>query len=127
MGRPPGPRPVERETMRDPIQPKQCARQLSALAAPERLRIIRFLRSGPHNVTEIAAHLKSPPVNVSHHLSVLRQAGVVRARKQGRFVHYSLAPGFLTDAGDSEVLNLGCCRLEVPGHDPAPPGCGEKS
>ena len=43
---------------RDPIQPTQCAQQLAALAAPERIKIIRFLRDGPHNVTEIAEMLQ---------------------------------------------------------------------
>ena len=61
--------------------------------------------------------LGAPPVNVSHHLAVLRQAGMVRNRKQGRFVYYSLPPGLLQQAADAdpiEFLNLGCCRLEVP-------------
>jgi DNA-binding transcriptional ArsR family regulator len=102
---------------KDPIQPTRCARQLSALAAPERIKIIRFLCKGPHNVTEIAEMLKTAPVNVAHHLGVLRHAGIVRGRKQGRFVYYSLTPGFIqTDAAEvgKEYFDLGCCRLEVP-------------
>jgi DNA-binding transcriptional ArsR family regulator len=103
--------------MRDPIQPTRCARQLSALAAPERLKIIRFLGEGPQNVTRIAGMLKTAPVNVAHHVGVLRRAGIVRGRKRGRFVYYSLVPGFLQGdggAGAKEYLDLGCCRLEVP-------------
>jgi DNA-binding transcriptional ArsR family regulator len=103
--------------MSDPIQSTRCARQLSALAAPERLKIVRFLRDGAHNVTEIAEMLGTALVNVTHHVGVLRIAGIVRNRKQGRFVFYSLAPGFLqTDAAEAnkEYLNLGCCRLELP-------------
>jgi DNA-binding transcriptional ArsR family regulator len=104
--------------MKDPIQPTRCAQQLSALAAPERLKIVRFLRDGPHNVTEIADMLRTAPVNVAHHLNVLKQAGLVRGRKEGRFVYYSLPPGFLQSDlaahADREFLNLGCCRLEVP-------------
>jgi DNA-binding transcriptional ArsR family regulator len=103
---------------RDPIQPGVCARQLAALAAPERIKIIRFLRDGPHNVTEIAEMLKTPAVNVAHHMGVLRHANIVRGQKRGRFVYYSLKPGFLQSAerGDlgKEYLDLGCCRLEVP-------------
>src|SRR5262249_42377346 len=113
--------------MKDPIQPTQCARVLSALAAPERLRIIRLLREGPRNVTEVAETLKTPPVNVSHHLAVLKHAGIVRARKQGRFALSSLTPGFLQQAGDAadrEFLDLGCCRLEVPCSPPALPDAG---
>jgi DNA-binding transcriptional ArsR family regulator len=101
---------------RDPIQPNRCARQLSALASPERLRIIRFLRAGPSNVTHVAAMLGTTLVNVGHHMGVLRQAGLVRSRKRGRFVYYSLAPGLLQaeEGGGKEYLDLGCCRLEVP-------------
>jgi DNA-binding transcriptional ArsR family regulator len=106
--------------MKDPLQPTRCARQLSALAAPERLKIVRFLACGPRNVTQIAEMLKTPLVNVSHHMSVLRQAGLVRGHKEGRFVYYSLAPGLLqADEGcaDKEYLDLGCCRLEIPRRD----------
>jgi DNA-binding transcriptional ArsR family regulator len=102
---------------KDPIQPARCAEQLSVLAAPERIKIIRYLREGPHNVTEIADMLRTAPVNVAHHMGVLRQAGVVRSRKRGRFVYYSLAPGFLKkdlESADREYFDLGCCRLEVP-------------
>jgi DNA-binding transcriptional ArsR family regulator len=102
--------------MKDPIQPDRCAEQLSALAAPERLKIVRFLREGPRNVTDIAAMLRTAPVNVAHHVSVLKHARIVRGRKQGRFVFYELIPGFLQPGqeGDKEYLDLGCCRLEVP-------------
>jgi DNA-binding transcriptional ArsR family regulator len=102
--------------MDDRLQSQQCAQMLSALAAPERLRIIQYLQEGPPNVTEIAAMLGAPLVNVSHHLGVLRQAHLVENRKQGRFVIYSLVPGLLEcgEGSQSERLNLGCCRLEIP-------------
>ena len=102
---------------KDPLQPQKCAELLSALAAPERLKIVRFLADGPHNVTEIADMLRIPAVNVSHHLNVLKQAGLIRGKKHGRFVHYALRPGMLEDvvaAGiPKDALNLGCCRLEM--------------
>jgi DNA-binding transcriptional ArsR family regulator len=103
--------------VKDPLQPKHCAELLAALAAPERLRIIRFLRDGPRNVTEIADMLQAKPVNVSHHLHVLRHAGLIQNEKQGRFVIYSLCPGVLVpDETDPQNcrLSLGCCRLELP-------------
>lgn len=102
--------------MKDPLQPSRCAEQLGALAAPERLKIVRFLRGGPRNVTAIATMLDTAPVNVAHHMGVMRHAGIVDHRKQGRFVYYSLTPGFLqSDAdGGHEYMDLGCCRLEMP-------------
>jgi DNA-binding transcriptional ArsR family regulator len=105
----------------DPLQPQHCAKVLAALAAPERLRIIRFLRDGPRNAGEIADMLPTAAVNVSHHMNVLKSAGLVQGEKRGRFVLYSLAPGVLqTEAPDgaSDRLDLGCCRLELPTPDP---------
>ncbi len=107
-------------TMPDPLQPERCAHLLNALAAPERLRIIRFLRDGRRNVTEIAEMLDTAAVNVSHHISVLRHAGLVSGHKEGRFVFYSLVPGLLSptdDAADTDSLDLGCCRLQLPSTD----------
>src|SRR5262245_35303673 len=88
---------------------------LAALAAPERLRIVRFLRDGPRNAGEIAEMLQTAAVNVSHHMNVLKHAGLVCSEKRGRFVLYSLAPGVLdTNSPLADHLNLGCCRLELP-------------
>ena len=103
--------------MTDSLQPDHCARMLRALADPERLRIIHCLREGPRNVSELAGLLGAEVVNVSHHLGVLRHAGVVLDEKQGRFVLYRLHPGVFhpSDGGPAaEHLDLGCCRLEIP-------------
>jgi DNA-binding transcriptional ArsR family regulator len=103
---------------RDPLQPRRCAELLAALAAEERLKIVRFLADGSHNVTEIAAMLAIPAVNVSHHLTVLKHARLLEGKKRGRFVWYSLRPGVLEEVVEAgipkEALNLGCCRLELP-------------
>jgi DNA-binding transcriptional ArsR family regulator len=104
---------------RDPLQPERCAQLLSALAAPERLRIVRFLVDGSRNVTEITVMLGIPAVNVSHHLHVLKKSQIIRGKKRGRFVNYSLSSGILADAVGAgipgEALNLGCCQLVLPG------------
>lgn len=107
---------TDRVVKKDPLQPKKCAELLSALAAAERLKIVRILRDGPRNVTEIAEMLQLPAVNVSHHLTVLRHAGLIRNEKLGRFVLYSLVPGVLQPESDSccDELNLGCCQLKLP-------------
>lgn len=103
---------------RDPLQPERCAEVLSALAAPERLRIIRVLADGECNVTQITEAAEVPPLNVAHHLTVLKSARLVQSRKQGRFVFYSITPDVLDEvvnAGISrEALNLGCCQLVLP-------------
>jgi DNA-binding transcriptional ArsR family regulator len=103
--------------MPDPLEPTRCAELLGALADPARLRIVRTLRDGSLNVSDLAERLQEKLVNVSHHLSVLRHAGLVQSRKQGRHVLYSLTPGVLQlddTSGCCDHLNLGCCRLELP-------------
>jgi len=105
----------------DPLQPQRCAELLAALAAPERLKIVRFLVGGPHNVTEIVDMLGIPALNISHHLSVLKHAGLIQGKKKGRFVWYSLRVGVLEEVVEAgipkDALNLGCCRLELPLND----------
>jgi DNA-binding transcriptional ArsR family regulator len=116
---------------KDPLDPKRCAELLAALAAPERLKIVRYLADGPRNVTEITTALGIKPLNVSHHLTVLKTAGLVSREKRGRFVLYSLQPGVLEEAVGagvpSEALNLGCCRIELPlgrpGREARPDSC----
>lgn len=105
-------------TKNDPLQPTRCAQLLAALAAPERLEIIRLLAEGPHNVTQITQTLNIPPLNVSHHLNVLKSAQLIQGEKRGRFVIYSLCEGVLEEviqAGiPKELLNLGCCQIILP-------------
>jgi DNA-binding transcriptional ArsR family regulator len=102
----------------DPLEPQRCAELLSALAAPERLGIVRLLAEGARNVTQITQALAIPPLNVNHHLSVLKNARLIQSQKQGRFVIYALVDGVLNEAIDAgipkESLDLGCCRLVLP-------------
>jgi len=78
------------------------ARLLAALADPARLAIVRQLRG----VTEICAcdftgccgGLSQP--TVSHHLKVLREAGLVRGERRGTWVWYSLDPDGLARVTD---------------------------
>lgn len=93
-----------------------CAEQLKAVADAERLRIVSLLLGGEHNVSELSAKLRDDIVNVSHHLGILRRAGIVQATKRGRFVIYTLHPDvFIAPTGpnDSPQIQFGCCRLDL--------------
>lgn len=61
-----------------------------AIADPKRLLIIEALRRGPRTVGELSTDLDLSQSNVSQHLAILRQRGVVRARRLGNNVFYSL-------------------------------------
>jgi ArsR family transcriptional regulator len=62
-----------------------------ALSHPGRLRILAMLRGGELCVCQITAVLGVAPSTVSAHLTELRRAGLVAERKDGRWVHCSLA------------------------------------
>jgi predicted ArsR family transcriptional regulator len=99
----------------DAFQSKSCADQLKALSEPIRLRIVDILRHGEMTVGDIAEFLETELVTVSHHLKILKHAGLVDVKRDGRFMVYSLRSDLLQSAGRSkQFLNLGCCRIEVP-------------
>jgi ArsR family transcriptional regulator, arsenate/arsenite/antimonite-responsive transcriptional repressor len=64
-----------------------------ALSDETRLEIIELLRKGERCVCELTDSLDAAQSRLSFHLRVLRDAGVVRDRKDGRWVHYELEPG----------------------------------
>ncbi|MEX2557918.1 MAG: metalloregulator ArsR/SmtB family transcription factor [Actinomycetota bacterium] len=66
------------------------ARLCKALADPKRLLIINVLRDGSKSVTELTSELDLSQSNVSQHLAVLRERGVVQATREGNSVYYSL-------------------------------------
>jgi ArsR family transcriptional regulator len=63
-----------------------------ALSDETRLEIIELLRKGERCVCELTETLDAAQSRLSFHLRVLRDAGIVRDRKDGRWVHYELDP-----------------------------------
>lgn len=70
-----------------------------AIADGNRIRILKLLEAGEVCVCQITAVLELAPGTVSKHLSVLKAAGLVRQRRDGKWVHYRLAEA----DSDSEV------------------------
>lgn len=62
----------------------------AALAEPSRMRMVSLLRSGPLNVGEIAERLQIRQPQVSKHLKVLQQAGIVEVEADANRRHYRL-------------------------------------
>jgi len=62
---------------------------LKAAADPVRIRILKMLEDGELCACQIIAVLALPASTVSRHLSTLKQAGLVRERKEGKWVHYA--------------------------------------
>ncbi|GMR04662.1 MAG: metalloregulator ArsR/SmtB family transcription factor [Thermodesulfobacteriota bacterium] len=60
------------------------------LSNPKRLEIIYVLKDGEKSAGEITAEMGLAKANVSQHLSVLKSCGVVRSRRDGVNIHYSI-------------------------------------
>ena len=68
-----------------------------ALSDPTRREILRLLRDGPLPAGEIAAQFDMTAATVSHHLSTLRDAGLVLDEKKGKFIYYELNTSVLDE------------------------------
>ena len=88
-------------------QYRDAADWLATLADPTRIAIVKELAAGSKNVTELAKALNVEIVNVSHHLRVLRNGGVARDEKKGRFFIYTLGPGVEVDGRTLLVNHAG--------------------
>ena len=73
---------------------------LSALAEPNRMRIVELLREGPRPVGEIAGRLRIRQPQVSKHLRVLSQAGLVKVRPVANLRVYQLEAGPFVELED---------------------------
>ena len=69
----------------------EFARVSKALGSGNRLELLEFLAQGERSVDALAKLSGLSVANTSRHLQVLRQAGLVSARKEGLFVHYSVS------------------------------------
>jgi ArsR family transcriptional regulator, arsenate/arsenite/antimonite-responsive transcriptional repressor len=62
----------------------------SALAEPTRLRLLHLMRDGEICVCYLQGILQTNQPKVSRHLAYLKKAGLVRARRQGKWMYYSI-------------------------------------
>jgi DNA-binding transcriptional ArsR family regulator len=84
----------------------QVAAYFQALSEPARLRLLNLLRTQRHSVGELADATGYSPANVSRHLALLAQHGVLARETQGTSVYYTIA-----DPAIYELCNLVCDNL----------------
>ena len=82
---------------------------LKAVAHPLRLRIIGHLEGQELTVTELYETLGAGQSHMSQQLNMLKARGILRSRREGNQVFYSIA-----DSSVIEILKCTCCR-ELPG------------
>ena len=93
---------------------------LAALAQSTRVAILRLVsRAGADGIAagEIARSTDTPPSTLSFHLKEMTQAGLLKARNQGRFIYYSLDDRSIV----AVIAFLNSCRraIEPPSPEPA--------
>jgi DNA-binding transcriptional ArsR family regulator len=82
------------------------ARYFGLLSEPTRLKILHTICNDEHSVSEIVAATGATQTNVSRHLALLRDAGVVSRRKHRNAVFYKV-----TDRAFADVCRTVCVRI----------------
>lgn len=93
------------------VQGHDCVVALKALAEETRVRIVSLLMEEALEVGEIAKRLDVSQYNVSKHLRILREAGLLNVEKDGRRHLYSVPPDIGRRA-EGGILDLGCCSFQ---------------
>ena len=70
---------------------------LKALADPIRREILNLLKNGPLSAGEIVDHFSVTGASISRHFSVLKEADVIRDRREGKFIYYELNASVLEE------------------------------
>lgn len=91
-------------------QSKKCADKLKVLADTTRLSVLQILMEKPKHVGEINAVLRIEQSLLSHHLKILREAGLIKATRDGKAVLYHFVPT-IRQANIGRAIDLGCCLL----------------
>ena len=83
------------------------AMRFKVLAEPLRLRILHRLQGGEKSVNELSELVEASQPNVSKHLKILQEAGVLSRQQKGNAVYYSIA-----DESIFELCDVVCDSLE---------------
>jgi ArsR family transcriptional regulator len=110
------------DALSPPVNLQTLAEQLKVLAEPKRLLILNLLMDGVQCNCELGDALQMAPNLISHHLSVLRQAGLVDMERDfldSRWVYYSINRAALDELNATFDLFFDPARIQ-----PRRPTCG---
>ena len=89
-----------------------CIAVLKALSEISRMRILRLLLNSRLSVNEVAERLDMTHYNVSKHLRILREAGLIKMEREGKNHLCTIAPHLKTHLTENMyVLQLKCCTF----------------
>jgi ArsR family transcriptional regulator len=95
--------------LRDDLAPR-VARWFHALSDETRLRIVDRLSDGEKCVCDLTDLLDAAQSRLSFHLKTLKDAGILKDRRDGRWVYYSLNPDVVEDLEHFIGSLTNCCR-----------------
>lgn len=104
---------MKRATQGKTITAQECAVILRAVGDSTRLTILESLLAQEKCVSDLVMELNRPQPYISHHLRILRQAGLIEGQRDGKQVCYRIVPHMqnsLKHRGE-QGLNFGCCQL----------------
>jgi ArsR family transcriptional regulator len=96
----------------------RSAQLFHALSDPARLEIVRTLLDGEHCVCDLMTHIDAAQSRLSYHLKVLKDAGLVTDRREGRWSYYTLRREAFLEAEEllaglrpraGRTLRASCC------------------
>ncbi len=91
-----------------------CITALKALGEETRFRMLRLLFKEQLSVNEISERLNASQYNVSKHLRIMREAGLLEIEKKGQQRLYAVVPELKRQvAANNNVLDLGCCTFRL--------------
>jgi ArsR family transcriptional regulator len=68
----------------------QLAEQLKAFSDPNRIRIIALLMKGEKTATQLNKEIHVCQPTLSHHMKILCDCGIVKSRREGKWMHYAI-------------------------------------
>lgn len=95
---------------------RQCVEVLRAMGDVTRLRIVESLLVAEKCVTDLVKDVRRGQPQVSHHLGILRAAGLVEGLRCGKRICYRITPQVqrVMKQKRCEGLDFGCCQLSFP-------------
>lgn len=89
----------------DDITCQRAAAIFRALGDPQRLRLLIMLEASACCVSELASALNEPLPAISQRLRILKSERIVRSRREGKHVYYSLADGHISRLVTNGVMH----------------------
>ena len=90
----------------------KCSKALKALSDLNRLKILELLFQGELCVSDMVKALKIDQPKVSHHLAILKRAGIIVDRRNGRKIIYSLHPAVYKKSEFVDKVDFGYVSVE---------------